>query len=82
MHATSYMVHVLHNNNTENISTFIHVYIHVYYCRMHELARPIIRESMDRVQFNPEAFTISEAAKHAKATPRIEELAQPITRGT
>ena len=49
---------------------------------MSELAQPIIRETMDHVQFNPEAFTVSEAAKKAKASPRIEELAQPIRRGS
>ena len=50
--------------------------------RMNELARPIVRDTMDHVQFNPEAFNVSEAAKKAKASARIEELAQPITRGT
>ena len=57
-------------------------YMWYIYYRMNELARPIVRESMDHLQFNPEAFSVTEAAKHAKATPRIEELAQPIARGT
>ena len=52
------------------------------HCRMNELATPIIRDTMDHVQFNPEAFNVSESAKKAKASPRIEELAQPIRRGT
>ena len=47
---------------------------------MNELAKPIIRDTMDHVQFNPEAFNVSETAKKAKASARIEELAQPITR--
>ena len=50
--------------------------------RMNELAKPIVRDTMDHVQFNPDAFNVSEAAKRAKASSRIEELAQPITRGT
>lgn len=48
--------------------------------RLHELATPIIRDTMDHVQFNPEAFKVSQAAKQAKASARIEELAQPIQR--
>ena len=47
---------------------------------MTELATPIIRETMDLVQFNPEAFFVSETAKKAKASARIQELAQPIVR--
>ena len=49
---------------------------------MDELAKPIIRDTMDHVQFNPDAFNVSIAAKKAKASARIEELAHPITRGT
>lgn len=49
--------------------------------RMEELSKPIIRDTMDSVQFNPGVFTVSEAAKKAKASPRIEELAEPIRRG-
>lgn len=49
---------------------------------MNELARPIIRDTMDHVQFNPDAFTVSEMAKKAVASARIEELAQPIRRGS
>lgn len=48
---------------------------------MEELSKPIIRDTMDRVQFNPDVFNVSEAAKKAKASARIEELAEPIRRG-
>ena len=50
--------------------------------RMEELSSPIVRETMDHVQFNPDAFRVSEMAKKYKPTPRIEELAKPIERGT
>lgn len=50
------------------------------YNRLIELAKPIIRETMDHVQFNPDAFVVSAAAKKYKASQRIEELAQPIQR--
>ena len=53
-------------------------YIH----RICDLAKPIVRESMDHVQFDPSAFTVSEAAKKAKASARIQELAQPVQRGS
>ena len=49
--------------------------------RMSELARPIVRDTMDHVQFNPDAFNVSPAALKAKTSARIEELAQPIQRG-
>ncbi len=49
---------------------------------MEELAKPIVRDTMDHVQFNPDAFNVSVAAKKAKASARIDELAQPSTRGT
>lgn len=64
---------------------YVHVPMYaspIFLFRMNELARPIVRDTMDHVQFNPEAFNVSEAAKKAKASARIEELAQPITRGT
>jgi len=38
------------------------------------------RETMEGAQFDPNAFTVSEAAKKAKCSRRIEELAQPIDR--
>lgn len=49
--------------------------------RMQSLSKPIIRETMDHVQFNPDAFTVSETARKANASQRIVELAQPISRG-
>ncbi|XP_038045488.1 testicular haploid expressed gene protein-like isoform X2 [Patiria miniata] len=45
-----------------------------------DLSRPIMRATMDHVQFNPDAFIVSEAAKRGRCPPRIEELAQPTTR--
>ena len=48
--------------------------------RMTELSTPIVRETMDLVQFNPDAFFVSENAKKAKASARIQELAQPLVR--
>jgi len=38
------------------------------------------RESMELAQFDPDAFRVSEAAKKAKCSARIDELAQPIKR--
>ena len=49
--------------------------------RIRSLSQPIIRESMDFVQFNPDAFKIRESAKKAKISARVNELAQPIQRG-
>ena len=51
-------------------------------CRLCDLSKPIVRDTMDHVQFNPDAFNVSEAAKKARASSRIEELAQPIRRGS
>ncbi|XP_071480578.1 sperm microtubule associated protein 2-like [Diadema antillarum] len=48
--------------------------------RTNELSMPIMRATMDHVQFNPDAFIVSEAAKKARCPARIEELAQPLTR--
>lgn len=48
--------------------------------RLSELSHPIIRETMDHLQFNPDVFLVSAAAKKYKATPRMEELAKPIQR--
>ncbi len=47
---------------------------------MEELAKPIIKVTMDHVQFDPDAFNVSKAATKAKASARIEELAEPIKR--
>ena len=64
---------------------YVHVCAYTYTgcCsfRMEELSQPIVRDTMDHVQFNPDAFNVSTAAKQAKASARIEELAQPIQRG-
>ena len=49
--------------------------------RTQTLAKPIIRETMDHVQFNPDAFTVSESARKANPSQRIVELAQPLSRG-
>lgn len=48
--------------------------------RTNELSTPIMRATMDHVQFNPDAFIVSEAAKKARCPPRIEELAQHLVR--
>ncbi len=48
--------------------------------RIQNLSKPIVRETMDHVQFNPDAFTVSETARKANASQRIVELAQPISR--
>lgn len=49
--------------------------------RIQILSKPIVRETMDHVQFNPDAFTVSESAKKAAISQRIVELAQPLSRG-
>ena len=49
--------------------------------RTQTLAKPIIRESMDHLQFNPDAFAVSESARKANPSQRIVELAQPLLRG-
>ena len=48
--------------------------------RTKELAVPIVRQSMDLVQFDPMAFIIKPTALNAYCPPRISELAQPIVR--
>ncbi|XP_063963776.1 sperm microtubule associated protein 2-like isoform X1 [Lytechinus pictus] len=48
--------------------------------RTNELSTPIMRATMDHVQFNPDAFIVSDAAKKARCPPRIEELSQPLVR--
>lgn len=45
--------------------------------RIESLSSSIDRPSMELAQFNPLAFVVSDAAKRAKCSPRIEELAQP-----
>jgi len=48
--------------------------------RIEELSAPIQRASMDHVQFNPDVFKVSEAAKKGKPSARTEELAIPNIR--
>ncbi len=48
--------------------------------RLDELSQPIVRATMDHVQFDPDAFLVKEAAKKARGSARIAELAQPIIR--
>ena len=48
--------------------------------RMEELSKPIVRASMDHVQFDPDAFLVKESARKGKCSKRVEELAQPIER--
>lgn len=49
--------------------------------RVKGLSQPIMRDSMDHVQFNPDAFKVSSAAQNARISQRVSELAQPIERG-
>ena len=39
-----------------------------------------IRKSSEHIEFNPEAWKISDAAKRAIATSRVIELSQPKVR--
>lgn len=48
--------------------------------RIKTLSKPNIRETMDHVQFNPDAFKVSEAALKGRIPDRIADLAQPLTR--
>ncbi|KAL5021362.1 hypothetical protein ScPMuIL_000517 [Solemya velum] len=48
--------------------------------RIHELSKPIIRASMDHVQFDPDAFIVKETALKGIVPRRVEELAVPIQR--
>ena len=45
--------------------------------RMEELSVPIKRETMDHLQFNPDAFQVAPNALKGRCTARLEELAQP-----
>lgn len=49
--------------------------------RLKELAAPIVRDTMDHVQFNPLAFTVKESALKGRISARINDLAVPIIRG-
>lgn len=48
--------------------------------RVEELSRPIIRASMDHVQFDPDAFIVKDSALKGRCSRRVEELAQPLNR--
>jgi len=48
--------------------------------RVGELSQPIIRASMDHVQFDPDAFIVKENALKGRCSKRVEELAQPLNR--
>ncbi|XP_065178608.1 sperm microtubule associated protein 2-like [Sycon ciliatum] len=48
--------------------------------RLDELSVPIKRETMDHLQFDPDAFQVSRNALKAKASARLEKLAEPIDR--
>lgn len=49
--------------------------------RIKNMSQPIVRDTMDHLQFNPDAFKVSENAKRAKISRRVDELAEPIQRG-
>lgn len=49
--------------------------------RLKELSAPIVRDTMDHVQFNPLAFTVKESALKGRVPARINELAVPVVRG-
>ena len=48
--------------------------------RLEELAKPIKRETMDHLQFNPDAFKVSSNALKANTSKRLGELADPLER--
>ncbi|XP_060068569.1 testicular haploid expressed gene protein-like [Ylistrum balloti] len=48
--------------------------------RIQELCKPLVRASMDHVQFNPDAFLVKESALKGVVPKRVEELSQPILR--
>ncbi|XP_061171605.1 sperm microtubule associated protein 2-like isoform X1 [Saccostrea echinata] len=48
--------------------------------RVNELSKPVVRASMDHVQFNPEAFIVKETALKGVIPKRVFDLANPITR--
>lgn len=49
--------------------------------RLKTLSEPIIRDTMDHVQFDPLAFQVKESALKGRVPNRIHDLAQPIIRG-
>lgn len=48
--------------------------------RIEELSKPIVRATMDHVQFNPDAFLVKPWALKGSFPPRIEQLSRPIER--
>ncbi|XP_064601513.1 sperm microtubule associated protein 2-like [Liolophura sinensis] len=48
--------------------------------RISQLAQPIVRASMDHVQFNPDAFLVKQNALKGTISRRVAELAQPVVR--
>ena len=48
--------------------------------RFNELAKHVTRQSMDSVQYDQNAFTVSAVAKKARCSDRLQTLAQPIQR--
>ncbi|XP_045189447.2 testicular haploid expressed gene protein-like isoform X3 [Mercenaria mercenaria] len=48
--------------------------------RIEELSKPIVRATMDHVQFNPDAFLVKPLALKGAFPPRIEQLSRPIER--
>ena len=48
--------------------------------RLEELSKPLVRASMDHVQFNPDAFLVKESALKGVVPRRIETLSRPIDR--
>ena len=48
--------------------------------RIEELAKPVVRASMDHVQFNPDAFIVKPFALNGSFPSRITSLAKPIDR--
>ncbi|XP_052773156.1 testicular haploid expressed gene protein-like isoform X2 [Mya arenaria] len=48
--------------------------------RIDELSRPIVRATMDHVQFNPDAFLVKPLALKGAFPPRVEQLSRPIER--
>ncbi|XP_055956007.1 testicular haploid expressed gene protein-like [Patella vulgata] len=48
--------------------------------RLNELSQPTVRNSMDHLQFNPEAFIVKPTALKGTCPRRVDELSQPIQR--
>ncbi|KAH3706712.1 hypothetical protein DPMN_066100 [Dreissena polymorpha] len=48
--------------------------------RLEELSKPIVRATMDHVQFNPDAFLVKPLALKGSFPPRVEQLSRPIER--